>query len=114
MFCLNCNTLIPSEKILKCPKCGIPVLREVKYQPIHYLSLTLCFVAFTIAYFVIDITRQEVIIWDFITVFLSIMAFAAAIFKIPNSKKLIKIVSVIFSAYLLLITIHWLIEYSRF
>ena len=116
--CFSCNTRTSSAKF--CQKCGETLPGDVKVcgncntrssvpnAPTHWLSLCLSFVAFiTFGFLGGDYYLQEINVFDYLTIPISLAALISAVVLIPNKRIILKVICIILSAFLLLGSIGW-------
>lgn len=108
MFCHKCGTQAQSEETETCVSCGVSFIKPVEKTLTHWASLILLFVWY-ITFLVLggDYYLQEINVWDYISIPISIAAFIAALVTIPSNRMVLKVISIIASIFAVLSTIGW-------
>ena len=117
MFCHKCGFHAASEDAEVCVNCGVRLAKgnanKVKSEGsiMHWLSLILFFVGFiTFGILGGDYYLQEVNIWDYLTIPISLGGVIAGIVLTPHDSTgriVLKVICIILNALLLLGSIGW-------
>ena len=106
-FCQKCGDSLPADAKV-CGSCSTP--SSVQAAPIHWLSMGLFVIGFiTFGILGGDYTLNEVNIFDYLTIPISIAAVIVAIITIPRYRRVLKIISIVLNVFLLVGSIGWVL-----
>ena len=106
-FCQKCGETMPEEATV-CPSCRTGA--AVPSTPLQWLSLGLAALAFvTFGILGGDPEIYEVNIFDYLTIPISAAALVSAFVTIPRGRTVLKVISIILSAFFLVGSIGWVL-----
>ena len=107
-YCHKCGGMMPKDA-KGCGSCNTKAAIEVAF--IHWLSIGICVLGF-IALGILggDLYLQEVNIFDYLTIPITLAGIAAGILTIPKYRLTLKITSIALNALILIGAIGWVLS----
>ena len=109
MYCQYCGSVIENTSAKFCDGCGKSTEKVVNAVQ-HWIPIIITTIAWlTFGGLGGDPYLEEVNVFDYITLLMSIVSFASVFFTIPKDRGTLRVISIMLSLFLALMTLSWII-----
>lgn len=127
MFCKNCGAKLGDQAVF-CRECGASIhnaspsntsasfntqsLEHSNFKSrreLHWVPITLAVISFVLFSMGGDPDLNEVNVFDWLSALVGVIAFISTFFMIPQRRKVLRVVSIIITSFMALVTVFYLI-----